>query len=166
MKYPFYYFFYINLKCFPLLNCLSCFNLVPYLKCSSLCLANEASWPSMSKSVSDWRSNSPEQVRIYFCKRHGEIIVTVIMKIVLYFHVSLSPASLWLWYLPQCQPPGGGASLPLQLPAPLGPRDTGLAPIQRCKCLLNLLFIVFLFTTNTATDLRPSKLKPRYFRVT
>lgn len=33
---------------------------------SLLCSANEASWPSISKSVSDWRSNSSEQVRCRF----------------------------------------------------------------------------------------------------
>ncbi|KAK5916303.1 hypothetical protein CgunFtcFv8_011301 [Champsocephalus gunnari] len=92
---------------------------------------NEASWPSMSKSVSDWRSNSPEQL----------------------------PSGYGTY--PSASHQAAGHHCPSSSLPRSAPWDTGLAPIQRCKCLLNLLFIVFLLTTNTATDLRPSKLKPR-----
>ncbi|KAK0156522.1 Apoptosis-stimulating of p53 protein 1 [Merluccius polli] len=107
--------------------------------CVPLSIANDASWLSISKSASDWRAASPEQVQVTL-------------------NSSFS-TTIWLRYLPQCDPPGSREPQRQQLLAPLCPRHTELASGGSFQVLLlfllqtiDLILLIFFLTSKT-TDL-------------
>lgn len=76
---------------------------------------------------------------------------------------SIPAAPHWLRHLPQCRAPVGSTSWHHQLPAALCPGNTGMAQIGLLPlAVLILLLASFLPAADTAADLRPAQLRPRY----